>query len=206
MKHSITSLFGVAIASAALASLANANPIDGSITFSGGATINSLTADTATGVNAWQLMPTTLVSDDGTFASLGDPLPDATITAPWTFGTPVSPVVFTDFITIGAFTFDLDSSSIVSQGDGSVTVDGTGWLHDSGFTTTAATVSFTFTDPIILETIGQLHSLTVSLPSRMDHFTGTVTTIPDGGTTAALLGASLIALALVARRRSLFGD
>ncbi len=202
MNTSLTRILGALLVSVAAGSLAKANSIDGTLVFSGGATINSATANTATGVNAWQLMPTTLVSEDGTFTSLGSPLPDATILAPWTFGTPVSPTVFTDFITIGSFSFDLTSSWIESQGDGSVTVDGTGWIHESSFDTTAATVSFTFTDPITPAVIGHIHQQTVVL-SRMDHFTGTVTALPDGGTTAVLLGGALLGLALVSRRRSL---
>jgi hypothetical protein len=202
MKSSITRILGALLISVAAGSLAKANTIDGTLVFTGGSTINSSTANTATGITAWQLMPTTLVSEDGTFTTLGSPLPDATILAPWTFGTPVSPNVFTDFISIGAFTFDLTSSWIESQGSGSVTVDGTGWLHESSFETTAATVSFTFTDPLTPSITGRLHQQTV-LQSRMDHFTGTITALPDGGTTAALLGGALIALALVSRRRSL---
>jgi hypothetical protein len=190
---------GALLVCAAFGDMAMANSIDGSLTFTGGATINSSTANTATGVSAWQLMPTTLVSDSGTFASLPTPLPDATILAPWTFGTPVSPTVFTDFISIGSFTFDLESSAIVSQGGGSVTVDGTGLLYDAGYQTTAATISFTFTDPFVAA--GLFHTLTVALPGRMDHFSGTITALPDGGITAVLLGSALIALTFVARRR-----
>jgi hypothetical protein len=202
MKTSITQILAALLICVAAGSLAKANSIDGTLVFSGGATINSSTADSATGVDAWQLMPTTLVSEDGTFSSLGSPLPDATILAPWTFGTPVSPTTFSDFIMIGSFGFDLTSSWIASQGDGSVTVDGTGWIHNASFDTTAATVSFTFTDPVAPAVVGHIHSLTVAQNS-MDHFTGTVTALPDGGTTAVLLGGALIGLALVSRRRSL---
>jgi hypothetical protein len=202
MKSLITRILGALLLSVAAGSLARANTIDGTLVFSGGATINSFSADSATGVNAWQLMPTTLVSEDGSFVTLGSPLPDASILAPWTFGTPVSPNVFTDFISIGAFTFDLTSSWIASQGSGSVTVDGTGWIHESSFETTAATVSFTFTDPVTPSVISHIQPQT-PVTSRMDHFTGTVTALPDGGTTAVLLGGALISLAMASRRRSL---
>jgi hypothetical protein len=202
MKSSITRILGALLVSVAAGSFARANSIDGTLVFTGGATINSGSADTATAVNAWQLMPTTLVSEDGTFSSLGVPLPDATILAPWTFGTPISPTVFSNFISIGSFSFDLASSWIASQGAGSVTVDGTGWIHDASFDTTAATVSFTFTDPIIVGVVGQIHQQTDVL-SRMDHFTGTVTALPDGGTTAVLLGGALLSFALISRRRTL---
>jgi hypothetical protein len=126
-------------------------PIVGNITFAGSVSLDTSTVNTATMVTAWHgLAPGDLPqvqSDDGTFATAGVmPGDGTTFHAPWTFNSgPISS--FWSVTTGGGFTFDLLTSNIVQQGNGSLFVQGTGNVSHSGFTTTPGTFNFTTQDP-----------------------------------------------------------
>src|SRR5438874_172438 len=75
---------------------------------------------------------------------------------------------------VGGFTFDLQSCTIVSQSNSFLHIKGIGTLSGEGFEPTTAIWNFVSTDPD--NTFG---------------FTSTTTTVPDAGTTAALFGLAL---------------
>ncbi len=198
-------ILGALLLTASTASLSLANPIEGWLTFTGAATLNSLDASTSTQASDWQVMPPTLVSDGGDFAALGDPLPNASFVSPWNFVTnsttnPASPLAF---MSIGTFDFTLENSWIADDSTpGWITVDANGWLTEGANGPTWTNIVITFNSPLDVETIvGTDTRFNSDAAVQFDHFTATVT-VPDGGTTAALLGAALLGLTLVASRRS----
>ena len=156
---------------------AQATPINGAITFAGGAELNTGTVNTATTVTGWLdqmgVMPhvTSRSNDFTTFVNVGD---IAAFHAPWTFNS--GPIAA--FWVVDGFTFDLTSSSIVFQGSGSISVSLTGMVSGHGFTPTVFAGNFSSQDP----PAGQppVFSMSISFGS-----------VPDGGATVALLGLAL---------------
>ena len=64
------------------------------------------------------------------------------MTAPWTFGSG-QPALWS----VGGFTFDLTTSTITHQGNGFLTVSGTGTISGNGFTATPGTWRFSTQNP-----------------------------------------------------------
>jgi hypothetical protein len=126
-----------------------------------------------------------VMSRDGDFAPfvmVGD---IATFHAPWDFVSgPIS-----SFWTVDGFTFDLTSSSLISQGGGfvNVLIDGTASGH--GFGPTAFTGRFSAQDP----SAGNPPTFSFSVSFGP-------TSVPDGGMTIALLGIALVGVAALRRR------
>jgi hypothetical protein len=196
-------IFGALLLLASTASVSLANPIEGWLTFTGAATLNSFDASDATVASNWQVMPPTLVSDGGDFASLGNPLPNASFISPWNFTTnsTTNPAAPLNFMSIGSFNFTLENSWIADDStSGWITVDANGWLTEGANGPTWTNIVITFNSPLDVETIVGSHFSSNTIVEA-DHFTATVT-VPDGGTTAALIGAALLGLTLVSRRRS----
>lgn len=122
-------------------------PITGDITFAGSVSLDTATVNTATEVMAWHGLATgdkpQVQSHDGSFNGFVTDGDGTTFHAPWTFNSgPVS-----GFWSVDGFTFDLISSHIVQQGNGSLFVQGTGDVSRNGFTTTPGTFNFTTQDP-----------------------------------------------------------
>lgn len=192
-------ILGAILLMASTASVSLANPIEGWLTFTGAATLNSTNAADATQASDWQVMPPTLVSDGGDFASLGNPLPNASFVSPWNFTTnaTTNPAAPLDFMTIGSFNFTLENSWIADNStSGWITVDANGWLTEGANGPTWTNIVITFNSPLQVDT-----RFTSNTVVQADHFTATVT-VPDGGMTAALIGAALLGLTVVASRRS----
>jgi hypothetical protein len=166
-------------------------PIVGDITFAGSVSLDTTSVNTATMVTAWHGLGAgglpQVQSDDGTFATAGVMPGDATtFHAPWTFNSgPISS--FWSVTTGGGFTFDLVASSIVQQtGNGSLTVQGSGSVSHTGFTTTPGTFNFTTQDP--------------SASSRFSF--SAATAVPEGGTVVLFaIGATCLASSRFLRRR-----
>jgi hypothetical protein len=166
-------------------------PITGNITFAGSVSLDTTSVNTATMVTAWHGLGAgglpQVQSDDGTFATAGVMPGDATtFHAPWTFNSgPISS--FWSVTTGGGFTFDLVASSIVQQtGNGSLTVQGSGSVSHSGFTTTPGTFNFTTQDP--------------SASSRFSF--SAATAVPESGTAVLFaIGATCLAGSRFLRRR-----
>jgi hypothetical protein len=162
-------------------------PINGAITFSGGVELDSITVNTASMVIGWLdqhgFMPT-VTSGSGSFMGLNGST--ATFVAPWRFNTPPGPPI-PGFWSVGGFTFDLATSHIVSQGGGFLTVSGSGTTSGNGFDPTAMNWSFSTQDP----PAGQPPVFSFSASSN---------TIPDSGSTVALLGLVIVGVEALRRK------
>jgi hypothetical protein len=114
----------------------------------------------------------------------------ATFTAPWTFNSGALAGLWS----VGGFTFDLTQSAIAFQGvigpSEFLNVTGTGMLTGNGFTSTPGTWSFTSQFPGNSSTTGVVEF----------SFSATNVAVPDGGTTMALFGVSLLGLGAVRRK------
>jgi VPDSG-CTERM motif len=97
---------------------------------------------------------------------------------------PLPPVL--EWETIGGLTIDLLSVAVSLQGGGILVLEGTALFHLAGFEDTPGTFSLT----------AQQSGTTFSASASK----GTVPTVPDGGSTAALLGSVLVAFGILRRR------
>ncbi len=169
----------------------NAAPISGTIGFGGTVSLDTSSAGNATQVVGWHFVGNTgspIVSfASGDFASTVGM--SAAFAAPWTFNMPSGPTI-PSFWSVGSFTFDLMTSVIVSQGytngNGYVSVTGTGVFHGAGFDDTPGLWSFTTQDP----PAGGVFSFSAS------------DAVPEPSTTALITaGAMLVGVALRIRSR-----
>jgi VPDSG-CTERM motif len=163
---------------------AQAVQITGDIVMGGTLAFNGPLA-TATQVTHWFAVGTNNdgfstvfgVTDDlASFISVSD---EAAMAQPWDFG---SGGPQAGLWSVGGFTFDLASSTIVTQIPGFLNVTGIGTIGGNGF------------DP----TQGQF-TLTVTTLNTRFVFGAITNTVPDGGTTVMLLGAAISALGLARR-------
>ena len=187
-----TLMMAAALTLLGLSATVQAIPITGTITFKGGVSLDTASAGTATKVTGWFGAgpgPTVLLSSLS--AGAVAPLTAVTFAAPWSFVS--GPIA--GFWSVGGYTFDLTSSAIFSQGGfpATVSVTGLGVLKHAGFTDTAGTWAFSTQDP------------STSVPGAPPEFSfsaasGTISTLPDGGTTVTLLGAAFSGLALFRRK------
>jgi len=187
---------GVAALALALSQTLQATTISGNIGFTGGAVLNGSSAANATGVTSWISPVVNLVS--GSFATIPttpSPTVPVTFAAPWSFNSGASPFWT---VTYGGetFIFNLLASSITAQGgtpgvSGFVIVNGTGTVSGSGnitYAPTAMSWSFTSQDPAVT------HG-----PETFT-FSASASAIPDGASTAMLLGLALSSVALLKRK------
>jgi hypothetical protein len=195
MKKKSLVLAAVAVAVCGLAGVAQAVPISGDITFAGGVELNTASAGTATEVLAWtgpggSGLPV-VISDDGSFSGVA-PGTTATFTSPWFFNSGAVASLWS----VGGFTFNLTSSKIVFQGGSpaGVLVDGVGAIMGNGLSPEAMSWSFSTSDPGATGVDGLVFSFQVA-----DGTTGT-SAVPDGGTTAMLLGLGVLGLGLVKKQ------
>lgn len=189
MKRTWLKITAIAAAVCGVAGIAQATPITGNITFAGGVTLNSDSAGTATEVLNWTgvngVGSPTVISADGSFSgAVGD---SVTFAPDWSFNSgPVSGLWSVD-----GFTFDLTSSSIVAQGGypAGVLVDGIGAVTGNGLTPEAMTWSFSVSDPPGAAGDELIFSFQAASGS-----------VPDGGTTAMLLGLGVLGLGLLKKQ------
>lgn len=171
------------------------DPISGNITFAGGAELNTSSAGTATEVTGWTGpgsggMPV-VVSADGSFSGLaGD---TASFTSPWFFNSGA----VTGLWSVGGFTFNLTTSHIVFQGGSPavVGVTGVGAVMGNGDAPEAMSWSFSTSNPGAAGSSGLVFSFQ-SADGTMGQ-TPPTPGVPDGGTTAMLLGLGIMGLGLV---------
>jgi len=164
---------------------AQATPITGDIQFTGIVTFDNTDLSMAKQVSTWDLC--LVLSDSGSFSSI-PALPtvtNVTMTAPWIFNPSTATIPLWQ---VGGFTFDLASSTIVTQTTTFLNVTGVGTLSAAGFDTTPGTWSFT-----ISNTDGLAHS---TFGFQAD----TAPKVPDGGATAALLGVALAGVEVLRRK------
>lgn len=198
MKKKMLIMAAVAVAAFGVAGMAQADPITGDITFAGGATLNNASAADATEVLSWTGpggtgMPI-VISDSGSFSGIAAGT-TATFSSPWFFNSGAVDSLWS----VGGFTFDLTSSSIAYQGTttpggskvGGVLVTGIGAVSGNGLGSEAMTWEFATGD----SSAGGVFSFQVA-----DGTIGGSSTVPDGGTTAMLLGLGVLALGLVKKQ------
>ena len=130
-------VLAMAILSAVLpASPTLSAPIQGTIDFGGVVTFDTISLATATRVNIWN--SSFVLQDSGSFSGIA-PGTNATMAAPWIFNpsTP-TPALWS----VGGFTFDLSSSTIISQSSTFLDIRGVGTISGNGFDPTPGTWSF----------------------------------------------------------------
>ena len=176
----------------AFTSAAHAGLINGSINFSSGAgggivlqdsagnATNNLAA--ATGVQSWLFAEVELGS--GSFASVPDGAA-VTFSQPWVFNPSTPKTPLWSIAGPDNFTFNLTSSTIAFQNGSFLAIKGTGTLTGTGYSATPGTWFFT-TKGVAAEGKFSWSSSTVA--------------VPDGGTTLALLGGSLLGLCGLRRK------
>ena len=193
MKNKIIKLAVVAAASVALTQAVQADQITGSISMNGTATLDSQSLSTATMATGVSGVTESGATAQGSFAGVG--LNDPVTWVAFAFsGGSASPLwSFTDGTTGYTYTFALTSDYIVSQTSTFLNIAGLGTLNITGVGSpyVATPGAWTFT---ISDANGQ--------PSPNFNFTfaNSNTSVPDGGTTAMLLGAGLSGLALLKRK------
>jgi hypothetical protein len=178
MKNLTLKFAGASLLAFALSTAAMATPINGNITFSGNITLNGPFA-TATGVTSWS---STIVNNvDGNFAPIVSAGDSVTFTAPWSFNSGAIDA----FWSVNGFTFKLVSSAVEFHSATSISVTGTGWVSGNGFEEAAGAWNFS------TQNIAAGGKFSFSASSS----------VPDGGTTALLLGMGLVGMSFIARRR-----
>jgi hypothetical protein len=153
----------------------------GNITFSGGATLDTGNANTAHAVTSFK--NTVVQSVSGDFDTFINDLDPATFSASWVFdpSTPTS-----SLWSVGGFTFDLLTSTVVMRGGGILAVSGTGTISGNSFDPTFGTWSFTTQNP--------------GTPNGVFSFSASGLAVPDGGATVALLGLTLVGVEVLRRK------
>ena len=202
MKRKWLVIVAAAVAVCGMAGVAQAVPISGNITFIGGVTLDTSSAATATEVTGWTGFGGTgspyVESADGSFAGIA-PGTTADFTSPWFFNSGAVSGLWS----VGGFTFDLTSSHIVYQavnveggvGIGAATVEGIGAVSGNGESPEAMTWSFSINDPGAEGEAGLIFSFQVA-----DGTIGAPPAVPDGGTTAMMLGLGVLGLGLIKKQ------
>ena len=174
----LVSKIGAALfAALVLSSTASAVRINGTIGFTGGASLNNADLSLATQVVEWDT-PKVGVIHTGDFSAITTGT-DVVLWQPWDLTTAAPGIV--DFWKVGGFSFDLTSSTRYYDpaGLGFLSASGYGVIRKVGLEDTTGTWSFSTQRP----GAGNLFTFSASGEA-----------IPDGGTTVALLGVSLLGL------------
>ena len=166
---------------------AQATAITGDIQFAGEVAFDTNSLATATKVVTWfdvfhNAGFSSVTSSTGDFAGIA-PGTSAAMAQPWIFN-PSTPTP--GLWSVGGFSYDLLSSTVVTQNAGTLVITGTGIVSGNGFDPTAMDWSFT------TQSAGGHTRTTFS-------FSANGQTVPDGGTTVMLLGAALGALGMARR-------
>ncbi len=194
MKITKTILAAVAAAALTLGSAQAAHigtAITGDIDFAGQAFFDTNSLATATSVMNFRSSGefdnsadvTKATGEFADFVSTGD---IASFPNVYTFNSPTSPLW-----TVGGFTFNLTSSTVVLQNSNFLTIKGTGILTGNGYAATPGTWAFTSqqADGTSQDSFS-FSANTAAVPGQ----------VPDGGTTVALLGAALVGVAALRRK------
>jgi hypothetical protein len=207
MKRKWLMIVAAAAAVCGLAGVAQAVPISGNITFVGGVELNSSSAATASEVTAWTGFggngSPLVESADGSFSGIA-PGTAATFSSPWFFNSGAVSGLWS----VGGFTFNLTSSHIVNQGTtveggvpiGAATVEGIGAIMGNGQNPEAMTWSFSINDPSAAGAKGQIFSFQVADGTVGSTTTTPPSSVPDGGTTAMMLGLGVLGLGLIKKQ------
>lgn len=163
---------------------AQAVSITGEINFAGAAVYNTNSLATATEVMEFRNSVVLGAATTGDFATFTHNLEPVVMGTPWIFN-PSTPKL--GLWKVGGFTFDLSSSTIVSQSAFFLNITGIGTITGNGFDATLGEWSFTSSN-----SNGKVKS---SFGFQSD-----TAAVPDGGPTAALLGVALAAVEILRRK------
>jgi hypothetical protein len=158
-----------------------ANTIQGNINFMGSAKFNTFSLEKATRV--WNWGSSVLPRATGDFSGIA-PFTPATMAPTWMFN-PSLPTL--GLWSVGGFTFDLLSATIVTQTKYFLNVEGTGIISGYGFDPTGGTWTFT--------AIGAS-----GRPRVFFSFTANAAAVPDGGSVVGLLGIALVGIEVLRRK------
>ena len=166
---------------------AQATAITGDIQFAGEVAFDTNSLATATKVVTWfdvfhNAGFSSVTSGTGDFAGIA-PGTSAAM-AQWTFN-PSTPTP--SLWSVGGFTFDLLSSTVVTQNASTLVITGTGIVSGNGFDPTAMDWAFT------TQSSGGKTRTTFS-------FSANGVAVPDGGSAVALLGLALTGIEVLRRR------
>ena len=197
MKN-ITKIVAAAAVAAVLTQSVQATPITGVIGFSGTATLNQPTASASTQVVSWGANNIGLHS--GTFSGLTSAA-SVLLYSPWNFTSGGIANFWTVTDGTKVYTFNLSSSSVFGTTSGNdifgnfvtsitIVLAGTVYSNVLGQDSNNFSGSMTIQDPSVGAGDG-LFTYTESLSFN---------SVPDGGTTALLLGSALSGLALLRRK------
>jgi VPDSG-CTERM motif len=161
---------------------AQATAINGNIQFAGEVKFNTTSLATAHSVVTWYDVFhnagfSSVTSGTADFAGIASGT-QATMGQPWAFN-PSTPTA--SLWSVGGFTFDLLSSTIVTQNASTLVIEGTGIVSGNGFDPTAMDWMFT------TQSSGGRPRTTFS-------FSANGAAVPDGGSAVALLGLALTGL------------
>ncbi|MDB6092984.1 MAG: hypothetical protein JWM32_546 [Verrucomicrobia bacterium] len=194
MKKTLLKIAGAALLAFALTTASKADPITGTIQFSGLVTFNTGSPATATSASFANI---TVAISGGDLSSTF--LQPVTIVSPWTFAN-----TNFDLWTVAGFTFHVDSSTILAGGTGIDNVTNQPWIQ------VATNGSISSTNPLY-DVTEAVFTFSSEGPGTVNgqslYFTFSAHTeavgqgVPDGGTTALLVGLGLVGMSFVARRR-----
>jgi hypothetical protein len=170
-----------ALSCALFSQQAQATTINGDIQFAGSAQFDTNSLLTATTVVSW-INAHTEAGNTGDFSGILINTP-VTMGASWIFS-PSTPTP--GLWSVGGFTFDLLSSTVVMQTASTLAIEGAGIVSGNGFDPTAMDWSFT------TQSSGGRTRTTFS-------FSANGVAVPDGGATVMLLGAALGSLGMARR-------
>jgi VPDSG-CTERM motif len=184
------SMVAVGLLSCALFSQqAQATAIQGNINFAGSVQFNTNSLATATQVSRWfdifnnAGFSSVAPGGTGDFAGIA-PGTQATMAQPWIFN-PSTPTP--GLWSVGGFTFDLLSSTVVTQNAQFLSISGTGIVSGNGFDPTSMDWSFT------TQSAGGRTRTNFS-------FSANGVVVPDGGSAVALLGLALVGIEVLRRK------
>jgi len=180
IKSLLAGLTAIVVASG-LALSAHADQIDGNIDFAGQVSFDNTHLGSATMVTAWHLAIVTGTTGDFSSVPILSPV---TFVTPYVFNPPTA---YASLWSVGGFTFALTDSHIDSQSNFKLTIFGSGTVSGNGFDDTPGTWSFSVT-----QSNGR--------PQQEFSFQANSTAVPgtpDSGSTVALLGVGLMAVAAI---------
>ena len=198
LTKTILTLIAAALVTTAVSTQeAQAAKITGTIDFAGGAQFDSSALQNVTQVVTWFDVfgnpgVTNVASVTGNFSSIA--LGTQATMSPWTFSPPPGgqPALWSVTGSDGfTFTFDLLSSTVVTQNATFLNIKGTGTITSTNPLFEATTAAWAFS----VQNAGGGPSMVFSFSAN-----NATTGVPDGGSAVALLGISLVAIEFVRRK------
>ena len=190
LPNAIRTVLATGLLSCALFSQqAQATAIQGNINFAGAVHFDTNSLATATRVVTWfdsngnAGFSSVQAGGTGDFAGIAAGT-QATMAQPWIF-TPSTPTP--GLWSVGGFSYDLLTSTVVTQNAGTLLITGTGIVSGNGFDPTSMDWSFT------TQSAGGQTRTNFS-------FSANGVAVPDGGSAVALLGLALVGIEALRRK------